>query len=250
MLHICYFFDRLRLFKFAARILFVIKSILRFIDMTGSRRHFGSSYCKNLHWLSPDLAFSSRAVLLSMSTSSLSIAESQIGKDAKQLSQAVEYLKACDPESKLYLMETVDVVLTVTGASQIKVTCPRILLSMGWEPKISMQPNGVRHSSVNKNGVVDWDLKLKQYSVNQKVSMSWDLKFKKLKGAKTSSSSSSSSGAKKFCKKGKFARSVSAMKKVQKFKKRALGNKKKMKFMMKKMKFMMMKKVGTPMKKK
>jgi hypothetical protein len=190
-----------------------------------------------------------------MSTSSLSIAESQIGKDAKQLSQAVEYLKACDPESKLYLMETVDVVLTVTGASQIKVACPRILLSMGWEPKISMQPNGVRHSSVNKNGVVDWDLKLKQYSVNQKVSMSWDLKFKKLKGAKTSSSSGSNMNrTKKFGKKGMFARSVSAMKKVQKFKKKTLGNKKKkkkkMKFMMKKMKFMMKKKVGTPVKKK
>jgi len=186
-----------------------------------------------------------------MSTSSLSIAESQIGKDAKQLSDAVEYLKACDRESKLYLMETVDVVLTVTGASQIKVACPRILLSMGWEPKISMQPNGVRHCSANQNGTVDWDLKLKQYSVNKKVSISWDMKFKKLKGAKTSSSSSSSSGAKKFGKKGKFARSVSAMKKVQKFKKKALGNKKKkMKFMMKKMKFMMKKKVGTPMKKK
>ena len=55
---------------------------------------------------------------------------------------------------------------------------------------------------------------------------------------------------KKFGKKGKFARSVSAMKKVQKFKKKALGSKKKMKFMMKKMKFMMKKKVGTPMKKK
>ena len=207
----------------------------------------------------------SRAVLLRMSTSSWSIAESQIGKDAKQLSQAVEFLKNCDTESKRHLMETVDVVLTVTGASQIKVACPRILLGMGWEPKNSMQPNGVKHCSVSVDGLVDWDLKLYQLSVKNGSNMNRLKKFGK-KGEKKSSSSgsntnrtkkfgnkgkkkSSSSGSnmnrtKKFGKIGKFARSVSVMKKVQKFKKNALGKKKKMRFMMKKMKFMM-KRVGS-----
>ena len=46
------------------RVFVEIKSGRRFIDMTGARRHFGSSYCANRHWLSPDLAFNSRAFLV------------------------------------------------------------------------------------------------------------------------------------------------------------------------------------------
>ena len=132
---------------------------------------------------------------------------SSLGQSKALVEKALTYLGKCDLETRRYLLEDIPIVLPVAGVSTVTVKVSRVLIAMGYNPKVQKYFDGELLKTTNDDGWVSF----KPASMVDKAGGD-----KKKKGASSSSgrrgASSSSGGGASSSSRGP---AMKAMKKVK-----------------------------------